>query len=371
MHDVSATDPDFWRNRRVLLTGYSGFKGSWLWLWLERLGANLTGLALPPDAAPNLSDLLALGDRPGAATGDIRDRALVRALVERSDPEIVIHLAAQALVRQGYHAPLETFDVNVMGTLVLLDALRSAPSLRAVLIVTSDKVYANDNAGRRFDERDRLGGADPYSASKAACEIAVASFGRSFFAGMTASGNRVAVATARAGNVIGGGDWSADRIVPDLWRARRQGIPAILRNPDATRPWQHVLDPLCGYLAFARAMCEGPTVQSLNFGPSEATGLPVRDLAAAFGAAWPGGSDPAWVEDVDATRLPEAGTLAIDSRLARSVLGWRPRLDQTEAVEWTARWYAGHIAGEPMADFTLGQIAAYEERLTGKDSNAP
>lgn len=372
MHLLRAIDPEFWRDRRVLLTGFSGFKGSWLWLWLEHLGAAVTGLALPPDTSPSpnpsLAGALGLCDRPGAVLGDIRDRALVRELVDRSDPQIVIHMAAQALVRQGYEHPIDTFDVNVTGTLVLLDALRHARALEAVLVVTSDKVYENDSSGHRFCEDDRLGGVDPYSASKAACELGVASFGRSFFASRDAASRPVGIATARAGNVIGGGDWSADRIIPDLWRARVSGTPIALRYPEATRPWQHVLDPLCGYLAFARALSEGLEVAALNFGPEAGEVLSVRDLAEAFDAVWPEAASPGWVQAAGA-HPKEAMALAIDSRKAAALLGWRPSLDQREAIGWTASWYAEHDRGGEMQAFTLDQIRAYERRIAGREGS--
>jgi CDP-glucose 4,6-dehydratase len=368
MHLLRAIDPEFWHDRRVLLTGFSGFKGSWLWLWLEHLGAAVTGLALPPDTSPSMAGVLGLCDRSGAVLGDIRDRSRVRELIDRSDPQIVIHMAAQALVRQGYEHPVDTFDVNVTGTLVLLDALRRARSLQAVLVVTSDKVYENDSSGQRFCEDDRLGGADPYSASKAACELAVASFGRSFFAPSDAASGSVGVATARAGNVIGGGDWSADRIIPDLWRARISGTPVGLRYPDATRPWQHVLDPLCGYLAFARALSEGLDVAALNFGPEAGEVLSVRDLAEAFDAAWPDGVSPGWVQAAGA-HPKEAMALAIDSRKAAALLDWRPHLGQRDAIGWTAQWYAEHDRGGEMQAFTLDQIRAYERRIAGREGS--
>jgi CDP-glucose 4,6-dehydratase len=242
---------DFWRRRRVLVTGHTGFKGAWLTRWLGRLGAEVHALALAPATTPNLHALLAPTSRMRSHVADIRDPAALARIVAEADPEVVFHLAAQSLVPEGYRAPVETFDVNVLGTVRLLAALAGRPGLRAVLVATSDKVYANADLGRAFAEGDPLGGDDPYSASKAACEIAVAGWRASFAAGGPP------IVTARAGNVIGGGDWSADRLVPDLVRAIGGDTPLVLRRPTARRPWQHVLDPLAGYLAYAERLAAG------------------------------------------------------------------------------------------------------------------
>jgi len=347
--------PDFWRGRRVLLTGHTGFKGAWAWAWLARLGAEVTGFALAPGTDPNLSVLLGVAEHPRSVLGDLRDGGALAAVVARSRPQVVLHMAAQALVRRGYAAPLETFDVNVTGTLRLLEALRGSPGLQATLVVTSDKVYENDGSGRAFAEEDRLGGADPYSASKAACEIATAAFARSY--GPELGGP---VATVRAGNVIGGGDWSADRILPDLWRAQRAGVPVALRYPEATRPWQHVLEPLAGYLDYAEALSGGRVAaRALNFGPAEAEPVPVRAVAEAFQAALGLPGERGWVLAPGA-HPREAPALAIDARRAAALLPWRPRLSAEDAIAWSARWYGAFDRGEEMRGFTAAQIAAYE-----------
>jgi len=347
---------DFWRGRRVLLTGQTGFKGAWCWAWLARMGAEVTGLALAPDTAPNLSAILGLGADPRSRIGDIRDAAAVAAAVEAARPQIVLHMAAQALVRRSYAAPLETFDTNVNGTLRVLDALRNRPELQACVVVTSDKVYENDGSGRAFVETDQLGGSDPYSASKAACEIAVSSFARSFGAALAGP-----VATARAGNVIGGGDWSADRIVPDLWRAHQAAQPVALRYPRATRPWQHVLEPIAGYLDFAEALVGGSAERALNFGPVEAAPVTVAEVVEAFQRAYGSGAT-GWTQ-APGQHLKEAPTLAIDAGRAISVLPWRPCLASQEAIAWTAAWYAAHDGGADMAAYTDRQIAEFEDRL--------
>jgi CDP-glucose 4,6-dehydratase len=347
----------FWRGKRVLLTGHTGFKGAWAWAWLTRMGAEVTGFALAPETEPNLSVLLGIAGHSRSVIGDIRDGSALAAVVAQARPQVVLHMAAQALVRRSYAAPLETFEVNVNGTLRLLEALRGCDGVEVTLVVTSDKVYENDGTGRLFSEEDRLGGSDPYSASKAACEIAVSSFACSF--GRELGGP---VATVRAGNVIGGGDWSADRIVPDLWRAQRSGVPVALRYPEATRPWQHVLESVAGYLDFAEALAKGSVdVRALNFGPLDEAPMPVRAVAEAFQAAY-GAPEPLGWTQAPGEHLKEAPMLAIDARRAASLLPWRPRLSASEAIIWTARWYAAYDQGADMRGFTDAQIAEFEDR---------
>jgi len=344
---------DFWRGRRVLLTGHTGFKGSWALLWLAARGADVTGLSLPPESEPALFDLVDAERRARSYLVDLRDRAAVAKAVAAADPEIVLHLAAQALVRRSYAEPVETFASNVMGTVHLLDALRGAANLRTVLVVTTDKVYENDESGRAFVESDRLGGHDPYAASKAATEIVVASYAASFL-----REKGVRVATARGGNVIGGGDFSQDRLVPDIVRAAMHGAPVTLRQPGSTRPWQHVLDCLAGYFRYVEALDDGEAVPSaLNFGPSLEDGtLTVAEVAAAMGEAF---GNPGWVQDV--ARMPhEMASLSIDPDLARRVLGFRSRHSSREAIRLTAEWYAAWRRGEDVAALTRAQIAAYE-----------
>lgn len=350
---MAQVDPAFWAGRRVLLTGHTGFKGSWAALWLGRMGAKVTGLALPPDQTPALHDLARAGEGVVSRFADLRDHDATVAALKDQTFDIVLHMAAQALVRASVADPVETFAANILGTAHLLDALRDQPALQAVLVITSDKVYANDDAGRPFREGDALGGKDPYSASKAAAEIVTQSFARSFFAGTP-------VATARGGNVIGGGDFSRDRLVADIVRAVRAGEAVTLRHPEATRPWQHVLDCLAGYLTYAQALATRPeTPRALNFGPRPGgVEVSVGELAT-LGVAALGGKP--WTHTPDLTSL-EARALGIDASLAKTALGFESRLDAPEAVRLTMDWYARQAAGEDARALCLAQIADYEAR---------
>lgn len=346
-------DAGFWRNKRVLLTGHTGFKGTWAAIWLHRLGARVTGLALPPETDPSLwresrDELL-----EQEYLCDLRDAGAVSEAVAGSRPEIVLHMAAQSLVRRSYAQPVETFAINVMGTIHLLDALRQAEGVRAVLVVTTDKVYVNREEGRDFVEDDPLGGEDPYSASKAAAEMATASYAASYFAK-----RGVRVATARAGNVIGGGDWSQDRLIPDVWRAASRGEAVALRNPDATRPWQHVVEPLAGYLLYLQALTKAEAVpKALNFGPIPGESVTVANVAEAMGRAL--GRDSIWRRD-DQPAPREMKQLSLDPSRAMASLGWRPRLSCAEAVEWSARWYSQRDAGADPLALCRSQIERYE-----------
>jgi CDP-glucose 4,6-dehydratase len=359
---VSKPDPsarDFWQGRRVFVTGHTGFKGAWLWLWLRALGARLTGYALAPVTVPSLWEIVCADARADARAdessiiADVRDPARLRAALEAADPQVVFHLAAQALVRESYADPLATFATNVLGTGALLDACRTLAHLECVVVVTSDKVYENKGTGRAFEEDDRLGGHDPYSASKAAAEILTQSFRDSFFA------HGAPVATARAGNVIGGGDWSLDRLIPDCVRALEAGRPVSLRYPDAVRPWQHVLESLDGYLELAQALVCAPdsTPRAVNFGPDAASFSTVSAVVEAFSARF--GGKPGWQPDRSA-HPSEARALTLSSILAERTLGWRPRLDIDRALLWTADWYRAHAAGEDMLRFSEAQIAQYQ-----------
>jgi CDP-glucose 4,6-dehydratase len=341
---------EFFRGKRVLLTGHTGFKGSWLLVWLRELGAEVCGLALAPATTPALFDLVD-GARLCArhVVGDISDADLVRRTVAEFDPEIVIHMAAQALVLPSFEDPAGTFATNTTGTANLLDALRPAKRLTHALIVTSDKVYANDGSGRAFVESDRLGGHDPYSASKAAAEIVVESFRASYFEG------KIALSVGRAGNVIGGGDWAAHRIVPDAERALESGKPLVLRRPAAVRPWQHVLDPLAGYLTLIASGKSG----AFNFGPDPANRRTVGDLVARFAAA-NGGKPERTLEN--AQTLEEAPYLVLSSDKAARELGWRPKLDFACAVDATAVWYADHRAGADAWALIRAQISDHSQR---------
>jgi len=350
-------DPAFWDGRRVLLTGHTGFKGAWLALWLQQLGARVSALALPPDTEPSLYRLAEV-EVEREVLSDLGEPAAIGELAAETRPSIVIHMAAQALVLRSYRDPLGTFRSNVLGTANLLDAVRRVPAVDAVLVVTSDKVYANTGEGRPFTEDDRLGGRDPYSASKACAELITASFRGSFFGGEDAP----RVATARAGNVIGGGDWSPDRLVPDIIRARTRGTPIVLRYPEAVRPWQHVLEPLAGYLMMAQAMVEGAIAPplSLNFAPACANFRSVAQLVEAFDTAFGGGSG--WVAS-EGEHHYEAGLLTLSAERAETQLGWRPQLDFPETVGWTADWYRHFWHQGDLRRVTLDQIEAYSMRL--------
>ncbi len=341
---------EFWRGRRVLLTGHTGFKGAWLCVWLESLGADVATLALAPAQEPNLWTLARA--RARSTLGDVRDSRAVSAAIAAARPEIVFHLAAQALGRESYRNPLATFATNVLGTAHLLDACRGLDDLCGVVVVTSDKVYDNDGSGRAFAEGDPLGGRDPYSASKACTELVAASYRASYF------GGGPPIATARAGNVIGGGDRSPDRLIPDCLRALEAGEPVSLRYPRAIRPWQHVLDPLAGYLRLAEALVSEPAraPRSVNFGPDPESNRTVAEVVDAFSACF--GGEPGWRAD-PYPQPPEAATLRLSSDLARRELGWRPRLDFETALGWTAEWHRAMRAGEDMARFTRAQVENY------------
>jgi len=352
-------DAKYWRGRRVLLTGHTGFKGAWAALWLHQMGAEVTGLALAPETEPSLFALARVATLMDSHIVDLRDRAAVKALVTHIDPEIVLHMAAQPLVRRSYVDPIGTFEANVMGTVHLLDALRDGTSLRTVLVVTTDKVYENNETGQSFREDDRLGGHDPYAASKAAAEIVTASYSRAFFVE-----RGIRVATARGGNVIGGGDFSEDRLIPDIWRAAKAGAPLKLRHPNASRPWQHVLDCLSGYFAFIRALDERAEVPAaLNFGPHpDAPAIAVAELAEAVQSTL--GNAHEWRRD-EAPSPHEMSTLDIDSSLARATLGWEDRLPGRDAVQWLVDWYKALDADADMQAVTFGQLKAFEG-LAGK-----
>lgn len=345
-------DPGFWQGRRVLLTGHTGFKGAWLALWLQRLGAQVTGVALAPATTPALFDLAGVGQGMDSRLCDVRDAAALAAVVRAARPEVVLHLAAQALVRPGYAAPLETFATNVMGTAHLLDALRGLDSVRGVVVVTTDKVYRNLEWAYPYREDDALGGHDPYSASKAACELVAASYRDSFLA---AQG--VALATARAGNVIGGGDWAADRLLPDAVRAWEAGGTLEIRRPAATRPWQHVLEPLAAYLRLAQVLWQDPArAGAYNFGPLPHEAATVKDVIEMARSAYPSGA----VSYQNESNGPhEAGWLALETAKARTVLDVAPRWPLAQAVARTMDWYRALHAGGDARALCEADLAAY------------
>ncbi len=339
--------------RKVFVTGHTGFKGSWLAAWLVELGAEVTGFSLP-GAAP-LFDQLGLGKKLNDLRGDIRDLATLQKTLGAAAPDIVFHLAAQPLVRLSYRQPLETYAVNVMGTAHLLESCRSLKTRAAVICITTDKCYRNREWLQAYREEDPLGGHDPYSASKAAAEIVVASYRDSFFPPDAA----VRVASARAGNVLGGGDWAEDRLVPDCIRALRQGGTIRVRNPQSTRPWQHVLEPLSGYLTLAAALRREPgdpaLASAFNFGPGVSSNRPVRDLVEAIVRHWPG----KWEETPDDAAVHEAGKLNLAPDKAFHLLGWRPVWAFEETIRQTVEWYRRQAEGAGAWDLTVGQIRRY------------
>lgn len=349
-------DANFWSDRRVFLTGHTGFKGSWLRLWLARLGARTTGYALAPSTSPNLSDLLC--DADAGTYGDVRDAAALADAMHAAAPSIVFHLAAQPIVRESYRDPIGTYATNVMGLVHLFEAIRTTPSVEAVVIVTSDKCYENREWIWGYREDEAMGGADPYSNSKGCAELIVRGYRSSFFASPDAPN----IASARAGNVIGGGDWSGDRLVPDIARAVFAGRTPVLRNPGSIRPWQHVLEPLAGYLLLAQALVVGGSsfAGGWNFGPGDEGTETVSTVTELLSRAL--GADGAWVADTDSS-LPESHVLRIDSTKARTGLSWRPRLDAVETIAWTAAWYRDWRDGADPRALCIDQLQKYEMHL--------
>jgi CDP-glucose 4,6-dehydratase len=352
-------DAGWWRGKRVLVTGHTGFKGGWLALWLARLGSHVAGYALAPATQPNLYEAAQVGSRMESLVGDVRDRERLRGAVERIQPDIVFHLAAQSLVRYSFGHPLETFATNVVGTANVLEAVRHAPSVRAVVVVSSDKCYAPSD--RRHAEDDALGGVDPYSASKAGAELVTTAMRASVF-GSAAAGEKPAIATARAGNVIGGGDWATDRLVPDLLAAFASRRPARIRNPHAIRPWQHVLDPIRGYLLLAHRLWKSGDAfaQAWNFGPPASHEKPVAWIADRAAASF--GEGASWERDTD-DHPGETATLRLDSSKAKTLLGWQTALDLPEAIEWTAAWHRSLRAGARAQELVEADFTRYESAV--------
>ena len=350
-----AVNAAFWRGRRVFITGHTGFKGSWFALLLNNLGASVTGYALPAPAAHSLFELAHVAETMRSIEGDVRDIERLGSAIRDAKPEIVFHLAAQSLVRLSYNDPVETFSTNVAGTVNLLEACRGVPTLRAVTVVTSDKCYEEDVARLPYKESDPLGGHDPYSASKACAEIVTTAYRRSFFG---VGESLAAVASARAGNVIGGGDWAADRLIPDLISAFNAGQRPRLRNPNATRPWQHVLDPLSGYLMLGeRLHTEGQRYAGAwNFGPAPDSTADVQTVADRVAQLW--GSGATWVADAD-VQPREAPMLALDSRKAEKQFGWNPQLDLDTALAWTVSWYKNWHQGGNARQLAHEQIKRF------------
>jgi CDP-glucose 4,6-dehydratase len=352
-----AVTPGFWSGRRVLVTGHTGFKGSWLALWLATMGAEVSGLANGVPTEPSLFSLAGVEEDARGVTADVRDAEAVRRAVAAARPEVVLHLAAQPLVRLSFREPRETFEVNVMGTVNVLDAVRLVPGVRAVVNVTSDKCYENREWEWAYREDEPMGGHDPYSSSKGASELVTSAYRRSFFG--DPDGPRLA--SARAGNVIGGGDWGVDRLIPDVMRAALAGAPVEVRNPGATRPWQHVLNPLSGYLALAERLFDDAAAASAwNFGPAESDARPVGWIVEQLDRRWPGGL--CW-ERAGGEHPHESRYLKVDSSRARARLGWEPRLGLEEALDSIVEWYVAFRDGGDMRELSLAQLEGFQARL--------
>jgi CDP-glucose 4,6-dehydratase len=346
-----AESASFWEGRRVLVTGHTGFKGSWLTLWLTRLGAQVTGLASGGLSKPSLHKLAGVGDEAETLDADVRDLDAVDKAVSSARPEVVIHMAAQPLVRRSYEDPVTTYAINVMGSVHVLDASRRSDDARVVLVVTSDKCYENRERGRAYVEDDPMGGRDPYSSSKGCAELVTAAYRASY------GDAGPAIASARAGNVIGGGDWSQDRLVPDVMGAALEGRSVLIRNPDAVRPWQHVLNPLSGYLRLVEALWESRDyAEPWNFGPDERDARPVRELLERLAAEW--GEGLRWEVD-EAPSPPEAQLLTVDSSKARRRLGWEPLWDLDDTVRSISAFYRALADGEDVRPVVLEQIDAF------------
>ncbi|MDD5471460.1 MAG: CDP-glucose 4,6-dehydratase [Sideroxydans sp.] len=347
------TNPTFWRGKRVLLTGHTGFKGAWMALWLHRLGAQVTGISLSPATTHNLFNLVNIQSITDSHFCDIRDAGELAGLIKKTQPEIVFHLAAQALVHASYRDPLTTFATNVQGTANVLDALRAIDCVRAVVAITTDKVYKNLEQAYPYRETDALGGHDPYSASKAAAEIVIASYRDAYL-----KDRGIAVASARAGNVIGGGDWSADRLIPDAMRAWNAQQALQIRRPQAIRPWQHVLEPLAGYLQLAEQLWRQPAVAgAYNFGPQTHEAATVREVVELAQSAY-GMGQVTWGDGTDGPH--EAGWLALEVAKSRTVLGVKPRWALAQSVQRTVHWYRQLHSGADALGLCQADISAYE-----------
>ena len=356
------TMQDFWQGKRVFLTGHTGFKGAWLSLWLHSLGARVTGYALAPPTDPSLFELARVGELVTSVIADVRDLERLKAEMAQAAPEIVIHMAAQPLVRDSYKIPVDTFAINVMGTVHLLEAVRACPSVRAVVNVTTDKVYENREWAWGYRENEPMGGYDPYSNSKGCSELVTASYRSSYFNPASFSEHRVGIATARAGNVIGGGDWAGDRLIPDCIRAIIAGEPVQIRNPAAIRPWQHVLEPLSGYLLLAQRLFEEGARFSggWNFGPADEDARPVGWIVERLCAGWGWGAGYA----LDGGDHPhEAHHLKLDCSKAKGDLGWTPRWGLATALDSIVEWTRAYLEGQELREVCLKQIRTYSDAL--------
>ena len=362
MESVGRMNRTFWQGKKVFITGYSGFKGSWLCLWLHSLGSRLSGYALTPPTCPSLFEVARIGALGEFVTGDVRNADTLQSVMLQANPDVVFHLAAQPLVLDSYRDPVGTYATNVMGTVNLLEAARHCTSIKSIVNVTTDKCYENKEWVWGYREQDPLGGYDPYSSSKSCSELVTAAYRSSFFSPSAYAQHGVAVATARAGNVFGGGDWAANRLVPDILRAFIAGNPAILRNPHSIRPWQHVLEPLGGYLLLAEKLfSEGASyAESWNFGPKDVDARPVEWLARKLCEVWGNG---ATFEIQPISQPHEANYLKLDCSKAATRLGWQPRWDLRQGLEHVVEWTKAYQAGADMRQVSLRQIQTYEETV--------
>lgn len=348
---------DFWQGKKVLLSGHTGFKGSWLALWLSEMGAEVSGVALKPASTPNLFELLKLDQRINSYIGDVREIKFVQTVFEKTEPEIIFHLAAQALVRHSYRDPVETYSTNVLGTLSMLEAARRASSVKVFINVTSDKCYENQEWHWGYRENDVLGGYDPYSSSKACAELLTSAYRRSFFSAKE-NDNKPGLASVRAGNVIGGGDWAEDRLIPDIIREFVNNKAVCIRNPNAIRPWQHVLEPLSGYMLLAQLIFNQPKVyaQAWNFGPADRDARTVGWVAEKVRKYWGSGQ----IDIVkQGNNWHEAAYLKLDCSKAANKLKWRPRWSLEQALEYTVTWYQAYYSKQSIEKLTLQQINSY------------
>ncbi len=355
--------PEFWRGKKILLTGHTGFKGGWLSLWLQNMGADVCGFALSAPTQPSLFRVADIADGMRSVDGDVRDLAALEQLVAECRPEIVVHMAAQSLVRHSYAYPVETYATNVMGTVNLFEALRRCPSARVILNITSDKCYENREWLWGYRENEAMGGHDPYSSSKGCAELVTAAYRQSYFA---SADSPVVLASARAGNVIGGGDWATDRLIPDMIRAFLDDEAVIIRNPHAIRPWQHVLEPLSGYLGLIEHLWESGQAFAggWNFGPADQDARPVRWIVERMIELW---GDGARYELDTREQVHEAGYLKLDSSQARTRLDWSPQLDLAQALRWLTDWYRAYRDGQNMRSVTLAQIETYQALCCAAD----
>jgi len=348
----------FWQGKKVLITGHTGFKGSWLSLWLQSMGASVVGYALEPPTQPSLFEVAGVADGMTSIIGDVRNLGHLQSAFAEHNPEIVFHLAAQPLVRYSYESPVETYTTNVIGTMNMLESVRHADSVQVVVSITSDKCYQNKEWHWGYRENDRLGGHDPYSSSKACAETVIAAYRDSYFPPDAYERHGVALASTRAGNVIGGGDWAKDRLIPDIMKAILENRPVVIRSPKAIRPWQHVLEPLNGYLCLAEQMwTRGPKLaQAWNFGPNSEDAKTVSWIAEYLTSSW--GDGACW--ELDSRQHPHEDTyLKLDCSKARNLLGWAPKLHLSIALEWIAEWYRGYQQGDDMRSLTEDQIARF------------